>query len=204
MVYYFGFTLTEKNHLALVTPYSIFGYFSPQFVILIFILLVALVVVNYFLARGLKRINRNKLAVVVLFFYFVNIPSIVFPVYALFQKYTPGEVYILEKNDDLLYSHSNSLLHFLKEFVFLPLRNNSTSEDAKGFNAAKHYYGLPDGVRSRGFKGPPPRKIVMFACESLSLDLISVHNEGVKPDNSGIWGHPDIYNATKTNIYDKS
>ncbi len=200
-VYYFGFTISEKNHATLITPYSVLGFLSPQLIVLIALLFISLIPINYCLIRGLKKTNSNKLAVIVLFFYFVNLPSIFFPVFSLFNTYSATEISNIEKNDDLRYSHENSLINFFAEMFFYPVFNVPHDLDIKKFKEVAEYYNLPYGKRSRGLNVPKPDHIVMIANESLSLDLITAHNPAIRPDNSGIWAFDDIISKTATNYY---
>lgn len=203
-IYYFGFTVSERNHASLVTPYSILGFLSPQLIALVLLLFISLIPVNYFLIRGLKKVNFNKLAVIVLFLYFVNLPSITYPVISLFYKYSPDKVSIIEHNDDLIYSHQNSLTNFFEELFVLPLFNKPVHMNLSKFKKTADYYNLPFGKRKRGLDITPPERIVMFANESLSLDLISAHNPQITPDNSGIWGIDEIFKKTSTSFYTTS
>jgi len=205
-IYFHSNTLLEKQHLALIEPYSLAG-FMDVWLLLGISLLILLIIVIVFPLRRLARhgtwMGAVRWTVLVVALGVIDIPGHIASLKVSDARL--DKVVIVFRNAQLEYSAQNPIWGFVNDIV---LRNISeslysmqgsdtyrkymknytlfskdydVSGDVSRFSDVVRQYNLSLGERSYRDLGLKPfKKVVVIFVESLTLDLLHCHNPDIE------------------------
>ena len=186
VIYYFGYTLFQKQYLFFVTPYSLWGFLEGRVALLAAaaIGLAILVLPIYRLRHRFTNTEIRRCIIFVGLLGVLNGPAVFYRVSSL------GIVWDLQRevykrlNQQLGYVAQNSLVNLVGEFVWSrPTESNHLSMVDN--RRVIDHFNLPLGHRDYPSLGLKPfSRVVLITTESLSLDLLGSYNPQVPPDVS--------------------
>lgn len=202
-VFFFGFTTFERNHLSLITPYSLLGFISWQMVGFILFFICLLIPVNYLTLKGTKKFGAANLVVLLVLIVsgITNLSEITYPIIAWTAQTPNASEKLREQQGNLRYVFEPSLLNVLDELFLRPIFNRPVPFTQEKFKDTARFYGIPYGKKEPGLNAlenpfPVPEKIIMFTSESLSMSLLSAYNKKIPVKNSYFYELEEIQSDT--------
>ncbi|MBO4698141.1 sulfatase-like hydrolase/transferase [bacterium] len=224
LLYYFGNTLVERSHFALITPYSVTSFVPWYGFVAIFTFLAAIFIVSFFFIKKMPKENIFKQSVfwliVCILLNLLNISGIMQRSEdAKFDKVITGF-----RNAQIYYISKNQWIDFMSHVIFPSLGSNfrmffpetekfvgdyhlfsedfSITNDFSPYRKTIDDFGLNLGKSSeKPLNTGEYSKVVYIFTESLSLEALPCYNKKIKGGFANrFFCRSDIMAKTFTNL----